>query len=314
MKRIQISMAAALLMMSAAVFAQKGDLEGQGQAILTVLPSHPAEQDASLTMAQVQVKVNGKQASVTALTPLKGADDRLEIVLLIDGSIRLSMWEQSGDITKFIDEAPSDAKITIAYMQSGQAALAGPLSSDSAAVLRGLHMTGGSPGSNGSPYFCLSDLAKRWPSGDRGARRVVVMITDGVDEFDRSVDPEDPYMQAAINDSVRAGVTVYSMYWHDQGRASNTGRATVSGQNLLQQVTQATGGNSYWQGDGNAVSFAPYFEDLRSRLRNQFALSFSADFKGKPEVVSMKVKASTPAAKVTAPQFVYLVHAAVAAQ
>jgi hypothetical protein len=79
-------------------------------------------------------------------------------------------------------------------------------------------------------------------------------------------------------------------------------------------VTQATGGNSYWQGDGNAVSFAPYFEDLRSRLRNQFALSFSADFKGKPEVVSMKVKASTPAAKVTAPQFVYLVHAAVAAQ
>ena len=125
-------------------------------------------------------------------------------------------------------------------------------------------------------------------------------------------------------------------YWHDQGRTSNSAIATAgqpvsrrgliqsqasstvitttSGQNLLERVTQATGGNSYWQGDSNPASFAPYFQDLRSRLRNQFALTFSARFKGKPEGVGMKVKVSAPADKVSAPQFVYLDDSTVAAR
>jgi hypothetical protein len=246
------------------------------------------------------------------------------------------MWVQTGDITRFIEEMPANAKIAIAYMVGGRAALAGPLSSDPARVLQELHINNGNPGSNGSPYFCLSDLAKIWPHRDGVVRRVVVMITDGVDEFDRRYDPEDPYVRAAINDSVRAGLQVYSMYWHDQSRAGNSAiasaglpesgrglnqdqagkavRATASGQNLLQQVTQATGGNSYWQGDSNPAAFAPYFDDLRKRLRNQFALSFSASFKGKPEVVGMKVKVSAPADKVSAPQFVYLDRAPATAQ
>ena len=32
-------------------------------------------------------------------------------------------------------------------------------------------------------------------------------------------DPEDPYVETAVNDSVRAGLIVYSIYWKDMGRA-----------------------------------------------------------------------------------------------
>jgi len=126
------------------------------------------------------------------------------------------------------------------------------------------------------------------------------MITDGVDYYNPRYDPEDPYMQAAVTDSVRAGLVVYSIYWRNQGRFDRTGYATDAGQNLLLNVTQATGGNSYWQGYGNPVSFQPYFKDLDRRLQNQYEVSFTSPLKGKPEVQTMKLK--TNGGKVDAPQ------------
>ena len=118
---IALQMAAAVLLLSAMAHSQKGSLEGQGHAIVTVLPAHPAEQDANVTMGQLQVKVAGKEASVTGWTPLKGADSRLELVLLIDGSARASLGEQLSDIANFAKEIPSNAKFAVAYMQCWQA-------------------------------------------------------------------------------------------------------------------------------------------------------------------------------------------------
>src|SRR5208282_2356186 len=127
-----------------------------------------------------------------------------------------SLYGQTGDIIGFAKEIPSNTQIAIAYMENGHAALQGPLSSDPAKVESGLHMTAGGPGSNASPYFCLSDLAKHWPSKDTGARRVVVMITDGVDEYNPHYDPDDTYVRSAINETLRGGIVVFTIYWRDQ--------------------------------------------------------------------------------------------------
>ena len=51
------------------------------------------------------------------------------------------------------------------------------------------------------------------------------MVTDGVDNYERRYDPDDPYVQAAINDAVRARLVVYSIYWMNQGRADQTAYA-----------------------------------------------------------------------------------------
>ena len=36
------------------------------------------------------------------------------------------------------------------------------------------------------------------------------MVTDGVDYYELRFDPEDPYVQAAIKDSAKAGLVVYA--------------------------------------------------------------------------------------------------------
>jgi hypothetical protein len=290
------------MMLAAPAFSLKDDQLGQGRAVVTILPAHSGEDMAKVAMQDLKIKVNGKDSSVTTFAHLTGPASPLEIVVLIDGSARTSLGEQFNDISSFVKEMPADSKITFAYMENGRAALAGPFSSNAAAVLNGLHMSAGSPGSNASPYFCLSDLAKNWPSKDLSARREVLMITDGVDNYDRRFDPDDPYVDAAVNDSVRAGLVVYSIYWHDMGRMSSSPYATGAGQDLLQIVSQATGGNAYWVGTGNPVSFEPYLTDLRRRFNHQYGLSFAASLKDKPEVETLKLELKVPSAKVEAPQ------------
>ena len=298
--------AAVALLLPAAICAQNGDLGGRGQVIVTVMPAHPKEQKPSVTQQDVKVlKVNGKEGQISSFAPFN-ANSPVEIVVLIDGGARTSLGTQISDIKSFIQEMPPNTKMAIAYMEEGNADFATPLSSDPAQVLQGLHMPSGPPDINASPYFCLSDLAKHWPSQNRSARRIAVVISDGVDYYEMRFDPEDPYVHAAVDDSVRAGVLVYFLYWKNAGWVDRFGWAQDTGQNLMNIVTQETGGYSFWQGFGNPVSLKPYFDEIRQRLQNQYELSFEAPIGDKSEFEYLQLKLQVPGAKVDVPQKVYI--------
>ena len=305
-QKTQLAVLLAAGSLFAANFALAADQnqEGQGRAVITVLPDK--ETHGAISQEAVHAKVNGKDSEITSWTPLNSANSKIEMVVLIDDGARSSLGTQMSDIAKFIQGLRPGTKVAVAYMQNGRAALSGPFTSDHAAAARELHLPmAGTPGVSASPYFCLSDLAKNWPSTDAKARREVVMVTDGVDYYEMRYDPEDPYMQAAINDSVRAHLVVYSIYWRNQGGFDRTGYAANDGQNLLAQLTQATGGNSFWEGYGNPVSFEPYFADIDRRIDNQYELEFMAPIGSKPELESLKLRVSARA-KIEAPQQVYV--------
>ena len=302
--KTQLAIAATLALFAAPAFSQSDTFTGR--AIITVLPAHPDTEGAALGAGQLQLKLDGKPATITRITQLTSANSPLEIVLLIDGSVRTSLYGQANEILGFAKEMPAITQLAIAYMESGRATLQGSFSSDASVVEKELRVTTGGPGSNASPYFCLSDLAKHWPSKNAAARRAVVMITDGIDEYNPHFDPDDVYVTSAIYDTVRADIMVFTMYWHDQGSAGSAENIANGGQNLLAEVAQATGGESYWEGLGNPVSLRPYFNNLRSLLHSEYEVDVSAPFKGKPFKADLKIKSSAPNAKVTAPRFVFL--------
>lgn len=304
MKSIRFAVFAAVAALGVAVPAFAAAVDGQGQAVVTLMPK--GNEPTAIQLQNLELKVDGKQTSITSLAPAKGPGSPLELVVLVDGSARSSLGTQLSEIGDFVKEMPNNAKVAIAYMENGRAALTGPLSSDPAAILRGLHLPGGGSGTSASPYFCLSDLAKNWPSRDPSARREVVMITDGVDYYNLRFDPNDPYVQAAINDSIRSGLVVYSFYWMNRGPIDRSEYENNAGQSLLSEVTQATGGNSYWQGSGDPVSFGPFFKDLRQRFQNQYKISFSSELKGKAQLQRFSLKMQGAEAKVYAPQQVFV--------
>jgi len=296
--------AAASLLAASPALAADQNQEGQGSAVITILSGN--EIPGGIPQDALHLKVDGKDSNITGWTQLRSPQSKVQMVVLIDDGARSSLGIQLSDIAKFIQGLPPDASVAVAYMENGRAALAGPLTTDHAAAMQELHLPmAGMPGVSASPNFCLSDLAKNWPSKDAHARREVVMVTDGVDYYEMRYDPEDPYVQAAINDAVRARLIVYSIYWRNAGRFDNTNYAANDGQNLLAILTQATGGNSYWMGNGNPVSLEPYFADISRRLDNQYELDFMAPMGSKPQMETLKLKVSANA-KIDAPQQVYV--------
>lgn len=290
-------MVSGTLWMAAPAFTQGEKAAGQGRAVVTILAKH-VEAAPKVAQQDLSIKVNGIPSTVTGWVQLQGADDGLELVLLIDSGAH-NLGRQLEDIAHFVQAQGPRTKAAVAYMENGRAALEGPLSADHAQVVGQVHLPAGV---NSSPYFSLSDLARHWPSRERGVRREVVLFTDGIDPNTRSFDPDDPYVEAAIEDSVRAGLVVYTIYWQGRNGGAAGSMTDNGGQSLLAEVTQATGGYSYWSGMGNAVSFQPFFLDLARRLENQYELDFTARLDRKPRIESLKLKVEGLALEVTAPQ------------
>ena len=307
MNNLQLAalVAAGSLLAAVPTWAADSSNQQQGSAVVTILPQ--TEIPGGIPQEALHLKVDGKDSTITGWSPLRGPQSTVELVILIDDGARQNLGVQLPGIAKFMQELPPDVKVVVAYMENGRAALAGPLTTDHAAAARELHLPlgGGMAGASASPYFCLSDLAKHWPSTDAHARREVVAVTDGVDYYNMRYDPEDPYVQAAIEDSVRAHLIVYSIYWRNSGLADSAGYASFSGQSLMAELTDATGGNSYWFGNGDPVSFEPYLADISRRLENQYELDFMTPMGGKPQMASLKLKVAAQV-KVDAPQQVYV--------
>jgi hypothetical protein len=289
----------ALLVCALPVFAQSGDYV-PASTVVTAIPKNG--EAAGLQRQNIKVTADRKESQVTAWRPYQGQNAGLEFVVLLDDSARQSIGLQFNDLAKFLQSLPPTALTGVAYMQNGRAVFAQNLTADHALAAKALRQPQGVPGGSASPYFCLSDLAKHWPVQDPKHRREVLMITDGFDPYYPRYDPQDPYLQAAISDAQRAGLIVYSIYYRNAGRFSSTTYATDAGQNLLTQLTEATGGRLYWQGLSNPVSFQPFLDDLGKRLANQYELGFTVPARAKAELVDLKVKAGVNNVSISAPQ------------
>ena len=294
-------MVAGTLLLAIQSFAQGDNAGGHGQAVITILAKHN-EVAPTIPTQDVSAKVAGKDSSVTGWQPFKGANDSLELVILIDAGAR-NIGRQIEEIGHFIQAQGPDTKVAVGYMRDGRSVMAGALSADHKQVSSELHLPSG-PTTN--PYWSISDLAKKWPSQDRTARREVVLLSDGVDPENPHFDPDDLYLQSAIRDAAKAGLVIYTIYWRTSGGGSESSMILTGGQSLLSELSQATGGYSYWSGTGNPVSFQPFFDDVMKRFDNQYGLEFKAHLDRKPNVETLKLKVEGIGLQVTAPQQVYV--------
>ncbi len=270
--------------------------ESAGSASLVVT----AEGKGSRSVPVVQQKdvtalLRKHAAQINGWEPFKGAAG-LQLVFLFDESAPSYLALQIPSLRKFIEAMPPSAEVAVAYMSNGQARMAQTLTRDHALAAKSLRLTNGMPGISASPYFCLSDLAKRWPS-DAKTRRVVFMVTNGEDPYYRAGDLQDPYVAAAISDSQKAALVVYSIYFRDNGFRRSGSLGVLYGQSYLQRVSSETGGQAYAEALSSPVSFDPYLKRFKTSLDNQYRLTITAQGSGLQPVT---VKSTLPGVKLHA--------------
>jgi hypothetical protein len=257
-----------------------------------------------LQQKDITVLVKNRATGITSFEPARGPNAPLQLVFLFDESAPGYLALQIPSIRKFIDALPASTEVAVAYMSNGRAVMSQTLTGDHALAGKGLRLTTAIPGISGSPYFCLSDLAKHWPAQyQSGTRRVVFMVTNGEDPYYMQQDLQDPYVNAAIADSQRASLLVYSIYFRDIGfrRAGSLG--VLFGQSYLQMVASGTGGQAYNEAMTSPVSFDPFLDMFRKALDNQYMVAVAAQGKGLERI---KVKSNTSGLKIAAPSAINL--------
>jgi hypothetical protein len=290
----------ALALLAGVAVAQEIPNEGPvpTSALISVISKH----DAQLDPTMLKLQVNRHDSPITAVTPL--APKNLQIAILIDDGLRGSFSLQLNELRDFVTELPAGTQTLVGYMQNGTVRTRG-FSASPAEVVGDLRIPLSSPSVSASPYFSLSDFVKRWPSNQPGAR-IVLLITNGVDPYNGRpsvMNQDSPYVQTAQDDAQRAGVAVYSIYYPDAGMRGGS----FSGQSYLQQVAEATGGQSFYQGTIPPVSFKPYLEQFRKAIFESYTVSFkaSATNEKRDTLTQIKISTSQPGVKIIAPQAVH---------
>ena len=271
-----------------------------------------AKAETPLTPQNVTLKIDNHATPLTSISPVKASG--AQIALLLDDGLRTSFDRNIKDMQTFIATLPAGTEVLIGYMENGNVRIAQPFTADHAAAARSLRIPFGAAGISASPYFCLSEFVKHWPgdasesnsnpetlnslaSSSTGPHkaRFVMMLTNGVDPYNGSVSPlnqDSPYVQSAIRDAQRAGVSVSSIYYGDAGIRG--GAANFSGQSYLTQVSDATGGTAYYEGTFNPVNLTPYFTQFTRAVSETYIATFPASGK---DLVRVQLKTDLPKTK-----------------
>ncbi len=251
--------------------------EGPATVRVIVRAESKSQTAQPLQASNLKVEFNGKQVDITRVQPLirQGGGRPVEVALLIDDGLRANFGTQLQDVEQFVSKTASpQVSVGVGYMRNGAADFPVGFSTDPEQELKAVRLPISAAGIDGSPYFCLDDLMKHWPT-NTGAPRVILMITSGIDRYNGSVSPmnqDSPYVQSAMENAQKAGVPVYSIYYGR--REVSMGYGSFSGQSYLSQVAEGTGGESFNQGTINPVSLAPYFTQFNRALQESYLVSF----------------------------------------
>ena len=288
---------------SSQVVAQQASSTGvPAHMAVTVEPRHGSNVPV-INREDVMAYRGRDRAKVTDWLPLQAEHAGLQLFILIDDAANTSLGSQLEDIRQFINTQPSSAAIGVAYMRNGTADILQNLTNDHAQAAKALRLPLGDAGASGSPYFSLVDLIKRWPESP--VRREILLLSDGIDRFGGS-GPSNPYVDSAIEDAQRAGVIIFSIYTPGTGHFGHSFWRMNWGQNYLSQVSDETGGESYYLGFGAPVSLAPYLDDLTHRLTRQYLLTFLAKPEKKAGLQQVKLRTEVPNAELVAADRVYV--------
>jgi hypothetical protein len=232
----------------------------------------------SINPEDVIVRQGKDRLQVAEWVPAQGERAGLDLFILLDDASNTTLGTHLDELRTFINAQPSTTAVGVGYMQNATVQIAQNFTTDHAKAAKAIRLPLGRPGAYGSPYLSVIDLMKRWP--ESSSRREVVMVTDGIDRAHRGLRwpglTTVPDVDSAGEVAMRTGTMIHTIYAPGVGRLHRNYWEATNGQLGMAKLSDMTGGESYYLGLQNQVSFTPYFDDLQKALDNQYLLSFSA--------------------------------------
>ena len=295
----------AVFVLATTVAARAQQSAGVPVHVVVTVEAHKGKETPVINREDVMVHEGRDRDPVVEWVPAQGEHAALELMILLDDGSDNTLGTQLDDLRNFINAQPDTTTVGVAYMRDGVAQFVQNLTSDHSLAAKALRLPLGIRGVNGSPYLSLTDLVKRWPTTP--ARRAIIMATDGVDPLYGTGELQDPYLDEAIDDALRAGITVSAIYTPGVGHFGHSYWQTYWGQIYLSRLADETGGEAYYIGfTGPPVSFTPFLEDVGKRLAHQYLLMFLAKPSKKANWQRIRLMTEVPNADLVGPAKVWV--------
>jgi hypothetical protein len=171
--------------------AQSQQTPGQNVAqvhlVITDEAVREGEELPPLHLEDVKVKQGKNPLKVTQLIPAIGENAALQLMILIDDTLKPSVGNNLTELKEFITAQPPSTVIAIGYMANAGVNVVQNFTPDHDLAVKALRLPRGSVSTMDSPYLSLISLVKGWPP--QKVRREVLMVSDGIDRL-RGEKPE----------------------------------------------------------------------------------------------------------------------------
>jgi hypothetical protein len=300
----------------AALFAASPSSQAQKKAATAAVPVTIAVSPSVATdkrmpeinLEDVVVKQGKQRLQVTEWTPAQGDRAGLNLFILIDDASSPRLGSNLDDLRAFIQAQPSTTSVGVGYMRNAGVQIVQNLTTDHDAAANAIRLPLGSAGAYGSPYLSAIDLMKHWPETQN--RREIVMITDGIDRARRGHHwrglDSNPDVDSASRVAIRTGTIIHTIYTPGSGLLHRNYWEATNGQIAMAKLSDITGGESFFLGLQNPVSFKPYLDDLQRTLDNRYWLSFVPKPGTKAGLQSVRLSTEVAGVEFSAPDAVWV--------
>lgn len=275
--------------------------------ILVSLQGQEGKQLPDITQKNVVVMQGKDRLDVTQWAPAK--DDGMALFIVIDDSCDPRLGGLLSDVRSFIQAQPSTTAVGVAYLSNNAARILQDPTNDHDKAAQALRLPLGTIGRSSSPYLALVDLIKRWPAHE--GRKQIIVISDGIDRFRRQFSrmqamapPTDA--GSVIRAAQRAGILIHTIYAQGAGHWARNVWEINGGVNGLAQVSDETGGESFFLGYQNPPSFKPYLDRLQNVLNNQYWLAFQMKPARRPGLQAIDTSTEISGAQIVSASAVYV--------
>ena len=293
-----------------------------------VITDTALREDAELPRLQkedVKVKQGKSFLPVTQLIPAEGDNAALQLMILIDDTLNTSIGNSLTELKEFISAQPASTVVGIGYMSNAGVNIAQNFTADKDLAVKAVRLPRGNFSTMDSPYLSLISVVKGWQQ--QNVRRVVLMVTDGIDRL-RGETPQPSRLgpnygpvyhtmptistdaTSASEISQRYNVLVSSVYGVGVGRAGRSSWDLQNGLSGLTKVANETGGECFSLGTSQLVSFKPYMDRFQKMLNNQYYVVFQASAKKKAGLQRINVQTELSNSEILAPDNVWVPAAA----
>ena len=307
--RIALGLGISLALFLGGTMARAGGPPGadahSASVTVTLLPNHSGEYPA-VNPDDLRVCVNNQDRPVTSWIAAD-AEGPLDLVVMIDDSIKSNVALQYRDLADFFPTLPAGTRVRIAYAAYGSERVAQYFTTDYERAVKALRLPIGPSLAGGSIYQSVGELLKKWPKD--GHRHAVLLISDGIDIYwDREYsDPLlNPDLQHDIDAAQSAGVTFYSIFVRGTQGLEGNFRLFDNGQSCLVRLTSETGGQAYFQETLSPLSFTPFLRHIGDALRHQYVLTYQPLAAQSSGYQKLRVTTANPGVHLVAPARVFI--------